>query len=158
MASFSQTHKKLNEEQREEVFGKVIKNKSLEYALGWVSAKEIDDIGMARAAHLVLRRAVNNLDTKVDHVMVDGFKIKGLEISQENIIKGDQKVYSIALASIIAKVSRDRHMERLAKKYPKYGFDEHKGYGTKKHQLAIKEFGICKEHRKCFKPILKILK
>lgn len=149
--------KKLNEEQREKIFEKLIINKDIIYSIASVSAQEIDEIGLGVANQLVLKKAIEGLSKKADYALVDGFNIKNIEISQEGIIKGDQKVLSIATASIIAKVTRDRYMIELAKKYPQYGFNNHKGYGTKKHQEAIKQFGLCPEHRKSFKPIKKIL-
>jgi len=97
------------------------------------------------------------LGQKSDYALVDGFEVRGLEIKQEKVIKGDQRILSIAAASIIAKVTRDRYMIELSKRYPEYGFDEHKGYGTVKHQDAINKYGLCPEHRKSFKPISQII-
>jgi len=145
--------KKLTEKKREEIFEKLICCDNIIYSLSWISSEEIDKIGLGNANQLVLKKAVEGLEEKADFALVDGFEIKGLNIPQEKFIKGDQKVFSIAVASIIAKVSRDRYMIELAKEYPQYGFDEHKGYGTAKHIGAIHQFGLCPEHRKSFKPI-----
>ena len=145
--------KKLTEEKREELFEILTKSKHIEYRVAWISSKEVDRIGLGKANQSVLKKVVEGLKTKPDYVLVDGFLIKDLKISQEKIIKGDEKVLSIAAASIIAKVSRDRYMKKLAKKYPQYGFEKHKGYGTKQHLKAIKKFGICSEHRRSFRPI-----
>ena len=149
--------KKLDEKKRERFFNILTSDEEIHYSLGWVAAKEIDKLGMAEANNLVLKRAVRGLKIKPDFILSDGFNIKKLGGKQEKVIKGDRKILTIAAASIIAKVSRDRHMRELAKKYPQYGFEKHKGYGTKKHQEAIKKFGLCSEHRKCFKPISKII-
>jgi ribonuclease HII len=149
--------KKLTENKRENIFNELIKNKDIIYSIASISAGEIDRIGLGVANQLVLKRAIEGLSQKVDYALIDGFTLKNLEIKHEGIIKGDQKVLSIAAASIIAKVSRDRYMIELSKKYPQYGFEEHKGYGTKKHIEALKKFGTCPEHRKSFKPIAKLI-
>jgi len=145
--------KKLNEQQREIIFEELIKNKDIIYSIASISSAEIDEIGLGNANQLVLKRAVEGLVKKSDYALVDGFLIKDLNIKQERVIKGDQKVLSIAAASIIAKVTRDRYMIELSKKYPEYGFENHKGYGTVKHVEALKKLGVCPEHRKLFKPI-----
>ena len=150
--------KKLDEEKREMFFEVLTKDPEIIFSLGWVSSKEIDKLGMAEANNLVLKRSIRGLKIKPDYVLSDGFLIKKLGFKKEKVVKGDSKVLTIAAASIIAKVSRDRYMIELSKKYAHYGFEKHKGYGTKRHQKAIKEFGICPEHRKSFKPIAEIIK
>jgi len=149
--------KKLTEEKREKIFDQLIKFSDIQYYIAWVSAKEIDKIGLQEANYLVLKKAVKGLEKKIgkkiDYVLVDGYEIKGLGIPQEKIIKGDEKVLSIAIASIIAKVTRDRYMKKIAKKYPQYSFEKHKGYGTSLHLAMLKKFGPCPEHRKSFRPI-----
>jgi len=130
---------------------------SIIYSIASVSAEEIDEIGLGRANHLVLKKAIDGLPSVPDYVLVDGFVIKDLNMRQERVIKGDGKVLSIAAASIIAKVARDRYMVKLAKEYPQYGFEQHKGYGTAKHQGAIAKHGLCSEHRKSFKPVKEFL-
>lgn len=149
--------KKLDEEKREIFFNILTNDSEIDYSLGWVSCKEIDKLGMAEANNLVLKRAIRGLKIKPDYVLSDGFLIKKLGLKKEKVIKGDSKILTIAAASIIAKVSRDRYMVELSKKYAHYGFEKHKGYGTKKHQEAIKQFGLCPEHRKSFKPILQVI-
>ena len=142
--------KQLTEKKREEIFEKLINEKCLIYNIANISAEEIDKIGLGQANYLVLRRAIEGLSQIPDYILVDGFVVKGLNMRHERIIKGDQKVLSIAAASIIAKVSRDRYMIELSKKFPHYGFEDHKGYGTKKHQEAIKKFGASEAHRSTF--------
>ncbi|MBI2448209.1 ribonuclease HII [Candidatus Microgenomates bacterium] len=149
--------KKLSEKKREDIFEIVKDIKDIEYFVAFISAEEIDKIGLGRANQLVLKKAVDGLSQKPDYVLVDGFEIGGLTTRQEKVVGGDSKIFSIALASIIAKVSRDRYMKELAKKYPEYGFEHHKGYGTAKHLGAIKKYGICPEHRKSFHPIHDII-
>jgi len=150
--------KKLDEEKREKFFEVLTNDPEIIYSLGWVSCKEIDRLGMSEANNLVFKRAIRRLKIKPDYILSDGFTVKKLGIKKEKVIKGDRKILTIAAASIIAKVSRDRYMIELSKKYVHYGFEKHKGYGTKKHQEAIKQFGLCPEHRKSFKPIEKYLK
>ncbi len=145
--------KKLTEKKRQEIYSVLTSDSSIIYSVASISAQEIDKIGLGRANHLVLQLAIEGLPNIPDYILVDGFIIKDINMRQERIIKGDSKVLSIAAASIIAKVSRDHYMIELAKEYPQYGFDNHKGYGTKKHIEALKKFGTCPEHRKSFKPI-----
>jgi len=149
--------KKLDEEKRENFFEILTQDPEIDYSVGWVKASEIDKLGMAEANNLVLKRAIRGLKIKPDYVLSDGFLIKKLGFKKEKVVKGDRKILTIAAASIIAKVSRDRHMVDLSKKFPQYGFEKHKGYGTKYHQAMIKKHGICAEHRKSFKPISKVL-
>ena len=152
--------KKLTPKKREEIYNIITKDfKTLDvnWAIGRVSAAELNKIGLAQAGKLVLKRAVENLKTKPDYLLIDAFRIPGLNIPQSPIIKGDDKSISIALASIIAKVTRDKIMTELDKKYPEYRFARHKGYGTKEHLGALKKYGICPEHRVNYKPIGRII-
>ncbi|MDD5731550.1 MAG: ribonuclease HII [Patescibacteria group bacterium] len=149
--------KKLDGIKREKFFDILTNDSEIDFALGWVSSREIDKLGMAEANNLVLKRAIRGLKIKPDFILSDGLNIKKLGLAKEKVIKGDRKILTIAAASIIAKVSRDRYMIELSRKFSHYGFEKHKGYGTKKHQEAIKLHGICPEHRKSFKPIREIL-
>ena len=97
-----------------------------------------------------MNKAVNGLNIRPEYVLIDGNRIKGMEIPHETVVKGDAKSISIAAASILAKVSRDRVMYEMAKQYPLYGFDKHKGYGTKAHCDAILKYGACEIHRRSF--------
>jgi ribonuclease HII len=146
--------KQLSAKQREYIYKNLIKNKNIKWGIGIVSEKMIDKINILEATKLAIQKAITNL--KCDYLLIDGnFKIK-TNIPQRSIVKGDQKVMSIAMASIIAKVTRDRIMQKFHKKYPKYQFDKHKGYGTSLHIKMIKEFGACPIHRKTFRPITEI--
>lgn len=141
--------KKLTEKKREALFD-YIKENALAYGIGRASEQEIDEINILQATFLAMRRAVEALPVSADYALVDGNRIQGLDIPAECVIGGDGKVLSIAAASILAKVTRDREMRALAAQYPEYGFEKHKGYGTKAHYLAIAEHGICPIHRRTF--------
>ena len=147
--------KKLTAKKREELYKILIKNPFIEWGIGKVSEKVIDKINIFQATKLAMQKAINNLKIKPDFLILDGnFKINS-RISQKPIIKADQKVFSCSAASIIAKVTRDRIMEKYHKKYPKYGFKKHKGYPTEFHFKMLKKHGPCKIHRKTFWPVFK---
>lgn len=162
--------KKLSHKQRERWFQYIIKESELPYATASVSPKIIDIINISKAANLAATRAFikltknYKLKTKSCNIFLDGglylnkqtLVASGYWLNPKTIIKGDEKIPSIALASIIAKVTRDRLMKKLHKKYPRYGFDKHKGYGTKQHIKTIKKHGRSPIHRKSFK--IKLLK
>ena len=141
--------KKLSEKKREMLFDKIIEE-CVCYSIGTASEKEIDEINILQATYLAMKRAVDGLEIRPDYVLIDGNRMPPLDIPAETIVKGDGKSASIAAASIIAKVSRDRYMLELAKKYPQYEFEKHKGYGTKLHYEKIAEHGISDIHRKSF--------
>ena len=141
--------KKLTEKKREALFD-YIKENALAYGIGRASEQEIDEINILQATFLAMRRAVEALPVSADYALVDGNRIQGLDIPAECVIGGDGKVLSIAAASILAKVTRDREMRALAAQYPEYGFKKHKGYGTKAHYLAVAEHGTCPIHRRTF--------
>lgn len=144
--------KKLSAKRREKLFG-VIKNKALAVEIGVVNNKVIDRVNILQSAFLAMRQALERLSLQPDYVLVDGnLKIPRLKQEQSAIIDGDAKVFAIAAASIIAKVSRDWLMLEADKKYPEYEFARHKGYGTKRHLEKIKEFGPCPLHRLSFAP------
>lgn len=147
--------KKLTEKKREALFD-VIKAEAVSYSIAYASVREIEELNILNATMLAMKRAVEGLDIKADYAMIDGNRLPDLSIDSEYIIKGDAKSMSIACASILAKVSRDRLLYQYAEEYPQYHFDKHKGYGTKLHVEAIKEFGPCPYHRPSF--LRKILK
>ena len=138
------------QKKREKLFDK-IKEEALSYSIAYASVEEIEKLNILNAAMLAMKRAVEGLDIKPDMILVDGNKEPDIEdIDCTAIIKGDALSHSIAAASILAKVSRDRLMNEMAKKYPEYGFDKHKGYGTKLHREKILEHGICEIDRPSF--------
>ncbi len=141
--------KKLSEKKREQLFD-VIKEKAVAYCIASASVEEIEELNILGAAMLAMKRAVEGLSVKADFAMIDGNKKPELEIPCEAIVKGDAKSESIAAASILAKVSRDRVMLEMAEKYPQYSFEKHKGYATKVHREAILEYGPCEIHRPSF--------
>ena len=148
--------KKLSEKQREKIYEILIKDKNIKWGVGIVSEKMIDKINILQATKLAMKKALKNLNP--DFLILDGnFKLNCACLPagrrQKSVVRGDQKVLSVAMASIIAKVTRDRIMQKYHKKYPAYGFDKHKGYGTKKHFLCIEKLGPCKIHRKSFYPV-----
>ncbi|PIV42544.1 MAG: ribonuclease HII [Candidatus Nealsonbacteria bacterium CG_4_10_14_0_2_um_filter_40_15] len=143
--------KQLSAKQRDKFYDLITKNKNIKWGIGVVSERIIDRINILEATKLAMAKAVKKL--KVDFLLLDGnFKINS-KILQKSIIKGDERVFSIAAASILAKVARDRIMVRYHKKYPRYRFDMHKGYPTKYHCKMIRKYGPCKIHRRSFAPI-----
>ena len=141
--------KKLSEKKREELFDKIVSECSA-FSVGTASEREIDEINMLQATFRAMKRAVDGLSIKPEIALVDGNQTPPLDCAVKTVIKGDAKSESIAAASIIAKVSRDRYMKEMAAKYPEYQFEKHKGYGTKLHYEMIEKYGICENHRKSF--------
>lgn len=145
----------ISEKKREELF-EVIKRDALAYGVGIVDAETIDKINIYEATKVAMKMAINNLNHKFDLILTDAMPLKGFEVEVIPIIKGDAKALPIAAASIIAKVTRDHIMDELAKKYPEYGFEKHKGYGTKAHLDALNEYGPIEGiHRFSYKPVYK---
>lgn len=147
--------KKLSEKKREVLFD-VIKETAVSYCIAYASVEEIEIVNILNATMLAMKRAVEGLDVKADYAMIDGNRMPSLDIDGETIVKGDAKSMSIACASILAKVSRDRLLYEYAKEYPQYQFDKHKGYGTAAHREALIKYGPCPYHRMSF--LTKILK
>ncbi len=144
--------KKLSEKKREALFD-VICEKALAYSVCAVSNEEIDRINILRSTHKAMCGAVSGLSVRPDFVIIDGNSISGLSTPHKTIVKGDGLSASIAAASILAKVSRDRYMGHQAQLYPQYRFDKHKAYGTAQHLALIAEYGPCPIHRKTFKGV-----
>ena len=142
--------KKLTEKKREALF-KEITEKAVDYSIAMASEQEIDEINILQATFLAMRRAFDGL-TKVspDYALIDGNKTPGLPIEQEAVIKGDARSASVAAASILAKVTRDRYMMNMDQVYPQYCFSKHKGYGTKLHYQCLDEYGPSPVHRQTF--------
>lgn len=173
--------KKLSVKQREKFYKILTSHENIKWGIGIVSEKAIDKINILEATKLAMFRAIKNLNIKPDYLLVDGnqalkfsekFKMLGRALSvtecsgfkinskipQKSVIKGDEKVFSCSAAGIIAKVTRDRIMQKMHKKYPRYAFNFHKGYGTKLHIKNLQDFGPCKIHRKTFGPVLLLSK
>lgn len=141
--------KKLSEKKRELLFP-VIQENALAFGIGFADEKEIDEINILQATFLAMRRAFDAMQRRCDHVLVDGNRMPPMPVPGETVVKGDAKSPSIAAASILAKVSRDRVMLEYAKQYPEYQFEKHKGYGTKAHVEALHAFGPSPIHRRTF--------
>ncbi len=141
--------KKISEKKRDLLFD-IIKEKAVSWSVASVDEKVIDEINILQATYLAMRKAVEGLDVPADYALIDGNRMPPLSIDGETIIKGDANSPSIAAASILAKVSRDRFMLELCKKYPQYQFEKHKGYGTKLHYEMLAEYGISDCHRRSF--------
>ena len=141
--------KKLTEKKRDKFFD-IIMEEAVSVGIGIVDAKTIDEINILEASRLAMKLAIENLSIKPEHVLSDAMKLTNIDIPYTDIIHGDALSLSIAAASVIAKVTRDRMMVEYAKKYPEYGFDGNKGYGAKAHIDALKEIGPCPLHRRTF--------
>lgn len=141
--------KKLSEKKRELLYDEITA-KAVAWSIGRASAEEIDKINILNASLLAMARAVNALSVRPAFALIDGNKIPSLDIPAECLVKGDGISASVAAASIIAKVSRDRYMRSLAEEYPQYAFDRHKGYPTKLHYEMLREYGASPVHRKTF--------
>lgn len=142
--------KRLTEKKREKLFD-IICEKAVSYGIAYSTPQEIDEYNILNASLLAMRRAIEMLEPKPDYVLVDGNQTRGFTIPAKAIVKGDSKSPSIAAASILAKVSRDRSCLELDRKYPEYGFAKHKGYPTKEHYEAIKKYGTTPDHRRSFR-------
>lgn len=140
--------KKLSEKKREELYDKII-DEAYDFSIASASEKEIDELNILNATYLAMKRAVEGLKT-ADYALIDGNRMPPLNIAAETVIKGDAKSASIAAASILAKVTRDRVMLELANEYPEYQFEKHKGYGTKLHYEMLDKYGPCPIHRQTF--------
>ena len=142
--------KKISEKKREKLYDTIMQD-AISVGIGMSSEKVIDEVNILEATKLAMKEAINNSKIKPQHVLIDAVKLD-IDIPSTSIIKGDAKSQSIAAASIIAKVTRDRMMDELDEKYPQYLFKKNKGYGTNAHIEAIRQYGIIKEHRKTFAP------
>ena len=141
--------KKLTDKKRRELFP-IIKEQAIAYGIGLASEKEIDEINILQATFLAMERALAQLAVKPDLALIDGNREKDFGIPVKTVVKGDSLSANIAAASVLAKVTRDDIMMEMAESYPEYGFDIHKGYGTKAHYAALTEHGACEAHRKTF--------
>lgn len=148
--------KQLSAEARAELYEELLSLENVDIGIGIADVEEIDKLNILKAAHLAMFRAVAQLK-KVDCVLVDGLPVKGFEVPSRNLIKGDARSASIAAASIVAKVVRDRMMMDFDAKYPEYGFASHKGYGSAEHLEALRKYGACPIHRKSFRPVAEVL-
>lgn len=148
--------KKLSEKAREKLFDELVERDDIHWAVSLVEASEVDEVNVLKATHLGMARAVKALKVKPGMCLIDGLPVPNFPYPHEGIVKGDGKSLSIATASIFAKVTRDRIMREAAKSYPEYGFERHKGYGTKAHLEALARYGPCPLHRRSFQPVAQL--
>lgn len=141
--------KKLTDKKRRELYP-MIKEQAIAYGIAFASEQEIDEINILQATFLAMKRAIAQLDGKADFALIDGNRETDFGMEVMTVVKGDSRSANIAAASILAKVTRDEYMEKLALEYPEYGFEVHKGYGTKRHYAALTEYGMCPAHRRTF--------
>lgn len=141
--------KKLSEKKREQLYD-VITETAVSWSVFSVDESIIDEINILKSTHMAMNCAVKNLSVQPDYVIIDGNSISDMELPHETIVGGDAKCMAIAAASVLAKVSRDRYITEIAEKYPQYGFEKHKGYGTRDHVQAIRRYGACPIHRRTF--------
>lgn len=141
--------KKVTPRRREILFDQ-IREQAVAYAIAWADEKEIDEINILNARMLAMDRAIKLLEPAADFALIDGNRNKGIELQNEMVVHGDARSASIAAASILAKVSRDRFMVELAEQYPQYAFEKHKGYPTKLHYEQLRQYGPSPVHRKTF--------
>ncbi len=146
--------KLLTPEKRDLLFKRITTSPGVIWAVAFASVQEVDELNILRASLLAMMRAIEQLNPPPDYLLVDGPQLPTSDLPKEGIIRGDGKCLSIAAASILAKVERDRYMMRLAD--PGYGFAGHKGYSTKEHLEALARLGPCEEHRKTFAPVMKV--
>ena len=145
--------KQLSEDEREEFFDRLRACPEIHFAISVVDVETIDRINIRQAAWRGMHQALDQLRPRAEHVLVDGLRIRWLPYLQTPLVQGDARSYSIAAASVLAKVTRDRIMRALDKQFPGYGFAEHKGYSTPQHFAALEKLGPCPVHRKSFRPI-----
>jgi len=145
--------KQLTEEQREKYFATLTAHPEIRCGIARVDAEMIDQINILKAAHRAMGLALEQLQPPPEHILVDGRPVKSLRFPHTPLVKGDARSYSIAAASVLAKVTRDRIMLEYHRQYPAYGFAEHKGYGTPQHLAALAEHGPCPIHRRSFAPL-----
>jgi len=149
--------KKLSEKKRELLYDELVNREDVIWALSMGNVEEIDAINILKSTHAAMGRAALEIQPQPDYCLIDGLPVPEFPIPSEGIVKGDGKSFSIAAASVIAKVSRDRLMLEYAQKYPEYGFEKHKGYGTKQHLEALRKYGPCPIHRKSFAPVAQLI-
>ena len=142
--------KKLTEKKRERLYD-IIKQTAVAYSVAYGTLEEIETVNILEATYLAMNRAIEGLNVKPDFALIDGNRVpRGIKIPCETVVKGDTRSMSIAAASVLAKVTRDRLMLEYDKKYPEYNFKKHKGYGTKEHTELIRQYGPCEIHRLSF--------
>lgn len=148
--------KKISAAKRERLYLKLTQDPDVLWSVATADCEEIDRINILRATHLAMRRAVEALDPAPGHCLIDGLPVRGFPLPHDGIVKGDGLSLSIAAASIIAKVTRDRLMREIDREFPEFGFARHQGYGTREHLEALRIHGPCRHHRRSFQPVAQL--
>ncbi|MGD7653024.1 MAG: ribonuclease HII [Verrucomicrobiales bacterium] len=148
--------KKLSAKKRQTLYTSLTTDPAVIWSVALADREEIDSLNILRATHLAMRRAVAGLAKTPDHCLIDGLPVRDFPLPHDGIVKGDSKSLSIAAASIIAKVTRDRLMREIDAEFPDYGFARHQGYGTKAHLEALRTHGPCRHHRRSFQPVAQL--
>lgn len=148
--------KKISATRREDLYLRLTENPDVVWAVATADREEIDRLNILRATHLAMRRAVEALAPLPDHCLIDGLPVRDFPLPHDAIVKGDGLSLSIAAASIIAKVTRDRLMRVIDREFPEFGFARHQGYGTKEHLEALRIHGPCRHHRRSFQPVAQL--
>ena len=148
--------KKISAPKRELLYERLTTDAAIFWTVAIADREEIDRLNILRATHLAMRRAVEALDPAPDHCLIDGLPVKNFPLAHDGIVKGDGLSLSIAAASIIAKVTRDRIMREIDREFPQFGFAKHQGYGTKVHLEALRIHGPCRHHRRSFQPVAQL--
>ena len=145
--------KKLTAKKRDALYEQLMADERVLKCVAEATVQEIDALNILRATHLAMARAAQGITPAVDFCLIDGLAVPNFPLPSQNMVKGDARCLSIAAASVLAKVTRDRYMQRLAEEFPQYGFDRHAGYGTKAHLEAIRKYGVTIHHRRTFAPV-----
>ena len=154
---FLDDSKKVSSKRRDLLYEELTRDSQVYWGVGFAEVGEIDGLNILRATHVAMERAALALPVQPAFCLIDGLDVPGFPLEAKGVVKGDGISLSIAAASIIAKVTRDRRMQELADEFPVYGFAKHKGYGTQIHMKALREYGPCREHRRSFAPVAKLI-
>ena len=154
---FLDDSKKVSSKRRDVIYEELTRDSQVYWGVAFAEVSEIDELNILRATHTAMKRAALALPVRPAFCLIDGLDVPGFPLAAKGVVRGDGISLSIAAASIIAKVTRDRRMQELAEEFPVYGFAKHKGYGTQSHMEALREYGPCREHRRSFAPVAKLI-
>ena len=154
---FLDDSKKVSSKRRDVLYEELTRDSQVYWGVAFAEVSEIDELNILRATHTAMERAALALPVRPVFCLIDGLDVPGFPLAAKGVVRGDGISLSIAAASIIAKVTRDRRMQELAEEFPVYGFAKHKGYGTQAHMEALREYGPCREHRRSFAPVAKLI-
>ena len=154
---FLDDSKKVSSKRRDVLYEELTRDSQVYWGVAFAEVSEIDELNILRATHTAMKRAALALPVRPAFCLIDGLDVPGFPLAAKGVVRGDGISLSIAAASIIAKVTRDRRMQELAEEFPVYGFAKHKVYGTQAHMEALREYGPCREHRRSFAPVAKLI-